>query len=133
MRYWLGLLIFEFISGALAGIIFQSLDRNIAGYIAGSLFFAVGILALYLSRCHSVQFRLFNIIISGVYFFGFSGPLWGTRLFTPSTQPVVSVLGVPMQDFHVYSVQAYRVLMVMTVMQIIFIWLKNRKSSRPIR
>jgi hypothetical protein len=129
MRNWISLFIFELFTGALAGFIFQILDRNLAGYIAGSFFFAVGVLAVCFSWSHSVKWRPLNILVSAIYLFGLSGPLFVTRLIMPSNQPVISVMGIPMGDFHSYSVTAYKFLMAMTVLQIIFVRLNKRKSS----
>ncbi len=131
MRYWLGLLILELFTGAMAGFIFQVLERNQAGYVAGSFFFAVGVLALCISWRKSAHLRWLNIFISAVYLFGFSGPLFFTRLFTGYSQPVISVIGIPMGDFHSYSVTAYKALLVMTVVQIFLIkWGHKFKKSR---
>jgi hypothetical protein len=120
MKYFIGLFIFEFLSGLTAGVLFTYLNRSTAGVIAGAIFNTAGVVALWIFYKYSVRLKILNLIVTAVYMFVFSLPFWVMRLATSHDVAVVSVWGIEAAAFHKYSERMFSLVMILTVVQIYF-------------
>lgn len=117
---WATVLVLQILSGVNAGIMFSKYDRATAGYIAGSVFFLVGIMAFYVCLKHSLLWRALNVGVASIFLFGFTTPLLLARLMTEYPLPVESVFGLPLELFHRGSERSYAVLAGIVLLQLGF-------------
>ena len=126
IRYWIILLLLEVAAGVNAALVFRYLERGMAGYLAGSFFFAVGVMAICIAYKKSVRLKWLNVVVAGVYLFVFSAPLFVARILTPYSEPVTDVFGFPLGIVHNYSVTSFKFLFAITVIQIVYIFWLNK-------
>ena len=129
MKHWIGLLVFQIMVGANAGIVFSHLPRGWAGLVAGTGFVIFGALALYMFWTRSVRLRSFNIFVAGFFLVGLSLPMALARILTPFDRPVAEVFGVPLQLLHQPSLYVFWALFLMICLQIGFSFAQKQKSQ----
>jgi hypothetical protein len=112
------LLALEVFSGIHAALVFRVFPPAKAGYLAGTVFLSVGIIALWLFRMRAEKWRRPTLFVVSVYLFLFALPLWVARLLAPSSEPLQDVFGLPLDVFHQGSQISFATVFLMTVLQL---------------
>jgi len=118
MMKWWGLLGFDFLAAANAALVFKYFDRPTAGFLAGTVFFILGLLAFFLVVKFARSMRTLSVLLAAVFLFGLSGPLFVARLLTPFGQSVDRVFGLPLEPFHAGSTLGFWSLVAITILQV---------------
>lgn len=118
---WILLLTLELLAGVNAGLVFKFFERATAGYIAGTVFVLVGVIAVWMFLKKNTFYKKLSLAVALIYLVGFSLPLWLSRLATPFPLPVESILGtqLPLEFFHKGATYSFYALMLVTLVQVL--------------
>ncbi len=117
---WRVLLVLQLLAMLAAIFLFRSLERPLAGLVAGGIFVLVGVLTFLACLRFSEKFKKLNLGVCGIYLFGAAFPMWFVRVATPLSEPVESVFGLPLGVFHHVSEVFFMGIMFVTIAQIYF-------------
>ena len=115
----------QFFAGVNAGVVFQILERNLAPYVAGSVFVLVGLYSIFAFMPRKDLLGRAALIVASLHTFG-ATVLLSKRLLTSPGQMISDVYGISMELYHQGATYIFYALMILTLI----LAFKARTSKR---